>query len=358
MGDGALKTETRYQALLEQLKQKEAKIRSLVREMEARRIETDAAIEKANALAVEAHLAGLELKQIFNTLADPTWVIDREFTVRRVNDAFLRLLGKKSSEVVGRKCYEMFRSRLCGSEDCPMKLAAGKGNRAEYEIEKKLSGGKTVPFILAATPFSVMDEKRIGILEAYKDISERKESEEALRTLNRELETLASVDGLTQVANRRSFEENLKKEWMRLKRTQSPLSVIILDVDFFKLYNDTYGHQSGDECLKAVAWFINLQARRSSDLVARYGGEEFAILLPDTSLEGAVGIAERIRTEIGALQLQHAASPAGPSVTVSMGVSSLVPGPDTTPERLVELADRALYEAKQSGRNQVRERKG
>ena len=172
-----------------------------------------------------------------------------------------------------------------------------------------------------------------------------------LEEANQELHRLVTIDGLTQVANRRRFDEYLRQEWRRLAREQAPLSLIMCDVDFFKLYNDTYGHQAGDECLKQVAGAIDNSIERPADLVARYGGEEFAIILPNTDRNGATYVAEKIRIAIKALQIPHSASRVSTRVTLSLGVATLVPFPAFSQEMLIDTADRALYHAKAQGRD-------
>jgi diguanylate cyclase (GGDEF)-like protein len=167
----------------------------------------------------------------------------------------------------------------------------------------------------------------------------------------------ARIDGLTQIANRRRFDEYLLQEWNRHRRIQLPLSLLICDVDHFKLYNDGHGHQAGDECLKSVAKAIN-QCFRSGDLVARYGGEEFAMVLPHTDCSGAVLVAERVRTAIDAASLRHQVSPVADRVTVSIGVACMTPQPKDGEDirALIEEADRNLYLAKHRGRNRVSHR--
>jgi diguanylate cyclase (GGDEF)-like protein len=164
----------------------------------------------------------------------------------------------------------------------------------------------------------------------------------------------ARIDGLTQIANRRRFDEYLLQEWGRHIRMQQPLSLLICDVDHFKLYNDGQGHQAGDECLKSVAKALS-QCHRAGDLVARYGGEEFAMVLPQTNREGAVQVAERVRAAVAAAALPHRVSPVCDRVTVSIGVACITPQPrgPTDARTLVEQADRHLYLAKHLGRNQV-----
>ncbi|MGC9527716.1 MAG: sensor domain-containing diguanylate cyclase, partial [Limnospira sp.] len=169
--------------------------------------------------------------------------------------------------------------------------------------------------------------------------------------LYQQLERLATLDGLTQVPNRRQFDSYLEAEWRRAIREGRPISLILCDVDFFKPYNDTYGHQEGDHCLQDVARALSRAVRRPGDLVARYGGEEFAVILPNTDAEGTRHIAEAIRAEIRQLQRPHEASPICPYVSLSLGVTSIYPHFDLQVEQLISAADMALYEAKAQGRD-------
>ncbi len=174
-----------------------------------------------------------------------------------------------------------------------------------------------------------------------------------LEEANRELQHLAVSDGLTQVANRRRFDEYLGQEWQRMAREEAPLSLLLCDVDFFKSYNDTYGHQAGDDCLRQVARAISCTVKRPVDLVARYGGEEFAVILPNTNAEGAVQVAEKVRSEVKALEIVHANSQINKCVTLSLGVASTVPCHKSSSAVLISAADEALYQAKAKGRNCV-----
>lgn len=174
-----------------------------------------------------------------------------------------------------------------------------------------------------------------------------------LGAANRELERLASEDGLTKVANKRVLEAFYADEWRRAVRNAAPLSVIMLDVDFFKRYNDRHGHLRGDECLRAVAGVLRERVRRAGDLVARCGGEEFTVVLANANLDGAVQVAEELRAGVEALRLPHGASEAAPHVTISLGVASTVPGIGADPASLLASADAALYRAKGAGRNRV-----
>lgn len=174
-----------------------------------------------------------------------------------------------------------------------------------------------------------------------------------LQVANQELQRLATSDGLTQIANRRRFDEYLESEWLRQAREQHPIALVLVDVDLFKSYNDTYGHLAGDDCLKAVAKAIAGATKRPADLVARYGGEEFALILPYTDEKGALQVAEAVRLAVSGLQIPHSTSQINKFVTVSAGVASLIPTPDRNPEDLIAAADRALYEAKATGRDRV-----
>ena len=172
---------------------------------------------------------------------------------------------------------------------------------------------------------------------------------------NRELAHLADNDVLTGIANRRRFEHELEREKKRAGRSGSPLSLVMVDVDYFKKYNDTYGHVAGDDCLRRVAAVIRDSLGRPTDLAARYGGEEFAVLLPGTEAQGARNVAEHVRQAVMQAAIPHAANPPG-VVTISAGVCTMrfASGDDTDPTLLVERADALLYRAKQSGRNRVR----
>jgi diguanylate cyclase (GGDEF)-like protein len=167
------------------------------------------------------------------------------------------------------------------------------------------------------------------------------------------LERLAGLDGLTGIPNRRNFDQFLDAEWKRSIRYNHMISLIIMDIDYFKLYNDHYGHADGDECLKIVANVISKSMIRSTDLSARYGGEEFACVLPETDFEGALTTAKRIIESIQNLGIPHAQSKVADYVTVSIGVACITPQHNEKPLALIEMADKALYEAKGNGRNQI-----
>ena len=184
-----------------------------------------------------------------------------------------------------------------------------------------------------------------------RNISERKQAEAKLKAVNQQLKRLAVIDDLTQLPNRRHFDSYLNLEWKQMLREQKPLSLMLCDVDYFKKYNDFYGHQAGDTCLQKVAQAIKQGVNRPSDLAARYGGEEFAVILPNTDIQGATKTATAIKQNLAQLKLPHQKSEIDQFVTVSIGFASVIPTADFDPKTLLENADQALYEAKKRGRN-------
>ncbi|MEM9215871.1 MAG: diguanylate cyclase [Cyanobacteria bacterium P01_F01_bin.150] len=190
-------------------------------------------------------------------------------------------------------------------------------------------------------------------IESHKQaVRQLEKSNQALEKTNKFLHRLANLDGLTQIANRYCFDEALSEEWLRLARDNRPIGIVLCDVDHFKVYNDYYGHQAGDECLRKIAHAIFRSARRPADLVARYGGEEFVVLLPDTDQAGVQHVAATICHEIRTLQIAHNQSTSSDVVTISVGGCSLIPDAAASPNMLVDIADKALYQAKKQGRNQ------
>ena len=183
------------------------------------------------------------------------------------------------------------------------------------------------------------------------DISERKKIDERLQGLQKQLEDFSFRDGLTGVANRRKFDAVLDEEWSLARRNTQPLSLILVDIDFFKQYNDHYGHVQGDECLRRVGTALNGVASRPRDLLARYGGEEFVLVLPATDEAAARRVSERCRQAIFKEQIPHAASAAGQLLTVSQGVGTLIPAASDTLIQFLDTVDRRLYRAKQGGRD-------
>jgi diguanylate cyclase (GGDEF)-like protein len=220
--------------------------------------------------------------------------------------------------------------------------------RLEIDVWKIVHSGISIPY------YGVRD----GEVYPLKGLHERNQELEslveertrALEEANSKLEALGYIDGLTGIANRRSFDRALAQEWNRGQRAGTPLALIMLDVDLFKHFNDHYGHLAGDNCLQALAQMLAKAGLREGDMAARYGGEEFVMLLPNTNGHDALEIARRIQHGIWSLEIPHAEIPPN-IVTVSLGIASLVPSIQHAPEDLIRQADAALYSAKQSGRN-------
>jgi diguanylate cyclase (GGDEF)-like protein/PAS domain S-box-containing protein len=308
---------------------------------------------RSNQIFMEAEISNLIMNQVFNASNEGIWAIDRSYKVMRVNNKLLEFLHKKAEEVIGHKCQEFFPDVCSDPEKCPRE----KIFRGEPIVEQNRTfisaSGKTIQFMVTFTPLSNLDGAAIGMVETFTDITERKRAEEELQRANRKLELLASEDALTKLSNRRIFDDYLEKEWRRQARTRKSLSLIMCDVDFFKKYNDTYGHQAGDSCLRVVAQTIQKKVRRAGDLAARYGGDEFAIIMPETDIDGAWHVADAICRELSDIQIPHGGSTAAPFVTISCGIASMIPSSETSPQTLIENADQALYKAKGQGRNRV-----
>ncbi|MDD2366579.1 MAG: diguanylate cyclase [Desulfuromonadaceae bacterium] len=198
-----------------------------------------------------------------------------------------------------------------------------------------------------------LDNSVVGRVWSFSDITEQKRSEKALEESNSKLEALSNTDGLTGIANRRHFDELLAREYLRHIRSGIRLSLILLDIDHFKAFNDNYGHVEGDECLKKVARVLAESTGRSVDIAARYGGEEFACILPETDIDGAVLMAEKIRIGIQALNIPHKGSNVSEYVTASLGVVSVICTKSETVSEILMRVDNLLYQAKSSGRNRV-----
>jgi diguanylate cyclase (GGDEF)-like protein len=257
----------------------------------------------------------------------------------------------------------LFISRYLGYPVKQLQIAAQKVRDQNYEVvvdikrqdELGLLAEIFNEMIAEISNYSVVLEKKNSQLKDHTQNLEQivKERTLALSEANQKLQELAKLDGLTDIFNRRYFDEYLQTEWQRAIRAQSWLTLILCDVDHFKLYNDTYGHQAGDECLRKVANTIFQCLNRSGDIVARYGGEEFAIILPNTCLKGALNMAERIRLGVKSLELEHMASQTNSCVTISMGVASTIPQIKQSYTDLIEDADRGLYQSKEKGRDRI-----
>ncbi|MBK1987860.1 diguanylate cyclase [Sphaerospermopsis aphanizomenoides BCCUSP55] len=289
-----------------------------------------------------------QLDAFFSSASIGMCIIDQELKYVRVNEILAEINGKSVSEHLGKRIKEIL--PLLGSEvenHCRQVITTGKP-LLNQEISISIHYPLGIYRTWLASYFPIFDTHnipfRLGIV--VMEISDRKQ-------LELQLQQQLRLDGLTQIANRRCFDEVLLREWQRCTRNQQPLSLILCDADYFKAYNDTYGHPSGDNCLIKIANVLSNNVQRASDLVARYGGEEFAILLSDTTAEGAIHVANSIRKQIHHLKIPHEKSLVADHVTLSIGVASCIPSLEIQPEKLVNTADQALYEAKHQGRDRI-----
>lgn len=300
--------------------------------------------------------------QLVATLSVPVYVLDPEGRVMIWNRACEGLTGVLAGDVLGtaehwRSFFQHRRPTLAdlvlqrrreaqrsilphGVPGDPADGAAGLSVESWFDMP---CAGRRRYLAADASPIFGADGELMAVVQTLRDLTEEKMAQVAL-------EKLATRDGLTGLANRRCFDDTLQSEWSRALRQQQPLSLLMVDVDNFKAYNDANGHLGGDDCLKRVARAVAAEMR-ATDLVARYGGEEFAVILPNQSLKGAAIVAERIRCRVEQLRLPS--STPGGHVTVSIGAATAIAGPDSAASELVATADAALYRAKHLGRNRI-----
>ena len=234
---------------------------------------------------------------------------------------------------------------------CVAQSQAGVDHEADYRALTKDNGYVWIRDVVHVVRNAQGEvEALIGFMF---DISERKKTEEKLLALQKELEALSFKDGLTNIANRRRFDASLELEWDSAIRLRQPLSILLFDIDFFKQYNDLYGHVQGDRCLVDIAQTLSLALDGPRDLVARFGGEEFIVLLPGADASVALKVAERCQRLIQKQAIVHAHSPHDQRVTVSVGVGTVVPDEHIKPSQFLELVDQRLYLAKKNGKNRV-----
>lgn len=301
------------------------------------RKQTEAALRKSEAIQ----------RQILKAIPDLLIWMDQEGTeLERISGDRIRSI-LPDTEAVGQNTFSILPHELAERRIHFIRQALETGEVQIYEQEIVINGE------IHYEEVRVVAVGRDRVLVIIRDISDRHQMELALQAMNHELQRLAALDGLTQVANRRHFDQYLQQEWRRLAREQQPLSLLLCDVDYFKAYNDHYGHQAGDDCLIQVASAMSQAMHRPADLVTRYGGEEFAIVLPNTERAGALIVAENIRHTVQELKIPHIHSQVSQFVTVSIGVACVIPLTDYPPEALVALSDEALYQAKHDGRNRI-----
>lgn len=303
-------------------------------------------------------LLSSQLEAIIDAIPGLVFYKDDRNNFIRVNKYLAEAQKKRKEELEGVSLYDLYpreEAELYYQDDLAV-LASGLPRLNIEEPWDTLDGTRWVT--TSKIPLIGDDGRRVGIIGISLDITERKQSDRLIQELIQRLEKEkahaqlnALTDGLTGILNRRYFDETLKKEFSRAKRFGNSLTLIMMDIDNFKNFNDRYGHVSGDDCLRQVATALKIIIGRAPDFVARYGGEEFAVVLPDTDLEGAVIVAERLRKAVMALGIPHDKSDAAAQVTISLGIATVFPETVKSPEGIIELADKALYRAKHNGRN-------
>ncbi|MBW2619014.1 MAG: diguanylate cyclase [Deltaproteobacteria bacterium] len=290
---------------------------------------------------------------VLEGLNDALFVLDTHNRLVDLNPAAQRLIDCPAKEVIGQTAAQAFSARprlverFIDIEEGSGEFILGQGEARRY-------------YDLRVSPLADRKNRPLGRLSVIRDITERKiremellQTTQRLNDANEILHRLSVIDPLTEIANRRYFDNLLAEEWARGRRNNHRVSMIMVDIDFFKDYNDTLGHLAGDEGLIKVAKALSASIRRPGDSVARFGGEEFAAILPTTDLAGAIKVAEAMRQEVEDLALPHPKSETGDHLTVSVGVASLLPADGINREALIAAADKALYQAKENGRNRT-----
>ncbi|HEY9736461.1 MAG TPA: diguanylate cyclase [Trichocoleus sp.] len=319
---------------------------------ELHQIKTQLQLERQERLQAEFILreSTKQLHQILDSIDAGVAFVDAQrryqfvnrFYEVRFNRSRQNMLGRYVWDVIGSEAYAAVKGYID-------RVLAGEPQSLEFGIT--YSDKQQAYLSSSLTPAFNSNKQIVGYYLFVFDITERRQLEQSLQTANAELERLVILDSLTQVANRRKFDDYLEQEWQRSLRSQQPISLIMFDIDFFKHYNDYYGHQTGDICLIQVAQSVQATVQRATDLVVRYGGEEFAVVLPNTSSSGAIMLAEQIQKAVRALAIPHECSDVSAIVSISLGIASLMPTTAGSPQQLIASADRALYVAKQQGRN-------
>lgn len=290
-------------------------------------------------------------ESVFKHNFHPAFMINEKGEITKINDAAEKMYGYKKEEIIGLD-YKRFlpADEVIKSQEVITQVLKGTAQKQETKIQHR--SGYEIDVELNAIPI-IVGSKVEGVVGFIKDISEEKRNKKSLENANKYLKEISELDGLIGIKNRGFFEKEMKEQWDNALMNGRNLSLILLDVDLFKTYNDTYGHIIGDKCLKQVTEAVSKAIRKDWDTLCRYGGEEFIVILPETDCCDAYVIGERVRSSVESLEIPHIKSGASKFVTVSVGVSSAIPKEGENYEDLISRADEAMYMAKKNGRNKV-----
>ena len=318
--------------------------RSLQNEIE-RRKEIEEVLYQSRSLLSSILNSALDGIAAMQAVRDPSTGLIEDFRCLAVNPVISKALQRKREDLTGKLVLKKFLSQVAPNLLDRFVQVVETGEALTDEFYYPSEDARWYHYVVV--------KLGDGFAVTVRDITERKETELALQEANHKLEKLVNLDGLTHIANRRHFAEYLDLEWQRHQRDQNSLSLIMIDIDYFKRYNDHNGHQGGDDCLIRVAQAIAQVPQRPTDLVARYGGEEFAVILSNTDSDGALKIAEEIQLAIATLAIPHEKSEVSDRITLSIGTASIIPALSQQVDVLIKQADQALFAAKGEGRNRT-----
>jgi diguanylate cyclase (GGDEF)-like protein/PAS domain S-box-containing protein len=290
------------------------------------------------------------LSTIFDSFHDPFNIVDRDYRIVKFNNAYARMKNMLGKDLYGKKCYEALHGRASVCEECIIEKTFQSKDPCAKEKQVPQDNGTEMWIEIYTYPILDLQGNVTHVVEYTRDITDRKKSEEEKKQLIENLNYLSTTDSLTGLRNRRALTDMLHQEIERAQRYDTDLSLILCDIDKFKPINDTYGHAAGDAALQAVSEALKTSLRKA-DILGRYGGDEFMIILPDTSMEGAKMLAEKVRIAVTEIELPVAENKRI-GLSISLGVAGCCAPADDL-DTLVRLADAALYASKQGGRNKV-----
>ncbi|MBR8831174.1 MAG: diguanylate cyclase [Chlorogloea purpurea SAG 13.99] len=342
-----------YTSYREKIKNLEGKVKQLEQQLEL----SELLPSKDSRLSLGILKSAIEAVHNGIVIVDAT---TPDYPIIYVNRGFELMTGYSAGEVIGKNCRFLQRKEIDQPGIRELRQAVADKSPCCVTLRNFRKDGSLFWNEISLSPILNNAGEVIYYIGVQTDISDRQRSQEELersrasiKKMNQELHRLTNLDGLTGIANQRCFDETLETEWQRCSRERLPLALILLDIDFFKPFNDTYGHLRGDDCLKTVASALNRCVQRGTDLAARCGGEEFAVILPNTTADEALKVAGEIQEELKNLKITHESSRVSDRVTMSIGIATEIPQPGLSAKDLRNSADQALYLAKEQGRDRI-----